>query len=260
LDESRFCPKIYLLKGYSAGVTLYWAAVTGATFYVVQIADNQSFTGPNIQGIKTAFTNIELDYITHLRVGDQLYWRVAAYNTTGGHSVMSEVRNLKISCPETQGVNFNNEQSLYADINSPQICDTTGVDIQLGGPGWVRKTDSERTWVLNVNYDCNSFEDHEVRIDDVIWEIRQSPRYPVTVNEDTNDILKLDISSYEEEWFEIIAHVVFELVGIGFYECQAHKKVLIEGTPVGTGGDFILPRRGVRNKSVCKSSCYPHFL
>jgi len=236
LDEVRFCPQVYLLNGFSAGITLYWNTIAGASFYVLQISDNQSFSGPNIRGIKTVDTEFELNYLEHLRVGDQFFWRVAAYNATGGASVMSEVRSIKIACPETQGVSFNNETSSYADIASPQMCDNTGVNIELGGPSWVRKTDSDRTWVLNVNYDCDSFEGHEVRIEDVIWEIRQSAQAPVTVDTDTNDYIKLDIAAYDEEWFEIIAHVIFELVGVGLFECQASKKVLIEGTPVGGGG------------------------
>ncbi len=241
LDESRFCPQMYLLSGFSAGLTLYWTAIPGATFYVVQLGDNSSFTGPNVKGLKTSDTEIELNYIEHLRVSDQFFWRVAAYNNTGGVSVMSEVRSIKIACPETQGVSFNNEnRSLYADIDSPQICDTTGVNIELGGPDWVRKTDGNRTWVLNVNYDCDSFEGHEVSISDVIWEIRQSPSSPVTVSEDTNDHIKLDISAYDEEWFEIVAHVIFELTGVGFYECKAHKKILIEGDPIGGGGSELV--------------------
>ncbi len=236
LDEVRFCPQVYLLYGFSTGLTLYWQAVSGASFYVVQIADNQSFSGPNVRAIKTTDVELELNYLEHLRVGDQFFWRVAAYNSTGGASVMSEVRSVKIACPEVQGVSFKNEGSDYADIDSPKLCDTTGVNIELGGTSWVRKTDSERTWVLNVNYDCNSFEGHQVRIDDVIWEVRQSPQEPVTVEEVSNDYIKLNISSYTEEWFEIIAHVIFELVGVGYYECKAHKKVLIEGQAVGTGG------------------------
>ena len=79
LDEVRFCPQIYLLNGFSAGITLYWTSVAGAIFYVLQICDNQSFSGPNIRAIKTLDTEFELNYLEHLRVGDQFYWRVAAY-------------------------------------------------------------------------------------------------------------------------------------------------------------------------------------
>lgn len=237
LDESRFCPQILLLNGLSAGLTLYWAAVTGASFYVVQLGDSASFTGPDVQGIKVTGTQLELNYIEHLRVKDQFFWRVAAHNSTGGFSVMSEVRSIKIACPETQGTSFNNEdKSLYADIASPQVCNTTGVNIELGGPGWVRKQDNNRTWVLNVNYDCDSFEGHQVSISDVVWEIKQSPSNPVSIDFDSNDHIRLDISAHKEEWFELIAHVIFNLSGIGKFECKAHKKILIEGEPIGYGG------------------------
>ena len=257
LDEVRFCPQMYLLKGFSAGLILYWNSVPSASFYVVQIADNQSFSGPDVRAVKTTDLQLELQYVDHLRAGDQFFWRVAAYNLTGGASVMSEVRSVKIACPENQGVSFKNEGSDYADIDSPKFCDHAGVDIELGGPQWVRKTDSERTWVLNVNYDCDSFEGHEVRIDDVIWEVRQSAQQPVTVDVDTNDYIKLDISAYQEEWFELIAHVIFELVGVGYFECKASKKILIEGTPIGSGSSTKIWFRviGTVNDILWNSGC-----
>ena len=238
LDESHFCPQILLMYGYSAGVTLYWTAVTGATFYVVQVGDNQSFSGPDVNGIKTTNTQLELDYLKDLRVGDQVFWRVAAYNTTGGFSVMSEVRSIKIACPNMKGIAYDAETGLYTSLESPQVCDNIGVDIQLLGPKTVRKTDSDRTFVLNVNYDCASLEGQAVTINSVIWEVRQSSSAPVTVADDTDQYLKLDIDSDKEEWFELVAHVLFN-AGATTFECTKHHKVLIEGTPTSGGTPTI---------------------
>ncbi len=232
LDETHFCPQIYLMYGYSAGVTLYWTAVSGATFYVVQVGDNQAFSGPDVNGIKTTNTQLELDYLKNLRVGDQVFWRVAAYNSTGGCSVMSEVRSIKITCPNMRGISYDAETGLYSDIESPQACDNLGVDIQLLGPKTVRKSDSDRTFVLNINYDCESLQGQAITINSVIWEIRQSSASPITTVSSSDQYLKIDVDSDKEEWFEVVAHVLFKS-GSNTFECNKHIKVLIEGSSAG---------------------------
>ena len=238
LDECHICPQIYLLFGQSAGVTLSWTSVAGASFYVVQIADNTSFTGPNVRAEKTTALTFDLNYIEHLRVRDQLFWRVAAYNLIGGFSVMSDVFSIKVACPEMAGTSIDNENSSYADVDSPQMCDHAGVDIALEGPKWVVKKCTERVWVLNVNYDCTTYDGLTVSIDNVVWEIKQSSSNPVTISSSDTDHIILDIDSDVAEWFEIVANVVFTLGSVGTFICKQHKKVLIEGkaTPSGGGG------------------------
>ena len=242
LDEVRFCPEVLQLYGESVDVVLSWNGVSGATFYVLQIADNSSFSGPSLLGIKTSATSVTLNYYEHIRIGEKIYWRVSAHNTTGGVSVMSEPRTMTIECPDQLGIDYDPETDNYAAASSPQICDKASVALELVGSNTVRRVDIDRVWALNINYDCKAFEGSAVAISAVSWEIKQQGS-AVTIDEQVDGYIKLDVklpTGDLEEQFEIIAHVYFTITGGGTFLCSTSKKVLIEGVlSAGGGNDHI---------------------
>ena len=239
LDEVRFCPEVLQLYGESVDVVLSWNSVSGATFYVLQLADNSSFSGPSLIGIKTSSLSVTLNYYEHIRIGEKIYWRVSAHNATGGVSVMSEPRTLTIECPDQPGIDYDPETDTYAAASSPQICDKASVALEIVGSNTVRRIDTDRVWALNINYDCEAFEGSAVAISSVVWEVKQSSDY-VTIDTQNDGWLKLDVdmpTGALEEQFEIIAHVYFTIAGGGTFLCSTGKKVLIEGLVGGGGGN-----------------------
>ena len=100
----------------SGVITLTWGAVTNADFYVVQWAQNSSFTGATVNGVKVTAPTVTKDLAVGSEVlyGKTYYWRVMAYNTTGGAGPKSEAREFKIECEtadDTDGGDGSDETS-----------------------------------------------------------------------------------------------------------------------------------------------------
>lgn len=233
IDGARYCPPVFRYYGLSAGIELTWDAVVGATFYVVQLCADQSFRGSTVQGIRVTTTSYTLKYIENISVAQKIYWRVCAYSAGGGSSSNSKTRLVSLECEGESGVGYSIEDPTGSP-NDPKVCDKAGVDILIEGPDTVRKTESEREWALNINFDCKAFDNQAVTFVSVDWEIKQSNTNPVTIESSDETLIALSIDATRAQSFEIIATVTFNLDVDGDFSCTARKRVMIEGT--GSGG------------------------
>ena len=235
-NEARYCPQLLLWTGASADVTLSWGAVSGASFYVVQICDTSSFSGPTVAGIRTASTSATLTYIDEVSQDRKLYWRVAAYNAAGSASLMSTPRSFELNCPGILGTGYDPDDTPGA---GKQYCDFYGVDLEIAGPDQVRLSDEGRTFPLNINYDCKTAPGNSITVNSVTWTVTQ-PNADITIDEQEVTHLKLDVSATEEQAFDIKVEVNFIVAAEALsFTCEKTKKVLVEGAAVGGGGDVI---------------------
>jgi hypothetical protein len=266
IDGARYCPDVIRLYGQFAGVRLSWDAVTGASFYVVQLCTDQSFKGTTVLGIRTVSAYCDLNYIEHISLSQKIYWRVFAYSANGGTSPSSKVRYLAIECPESSGVDYNLEDTGLPSPSSSK-CDQAGVDIDIVGPDQVRKSETERGWVLNVNYDCKAFNNEELQIQDIVWTLKQSQEEPVTkltpadsASPEDSFLFTASVSASRVESFEIQVEVTFAY-GVETFTCSKTKRVLIEGE--GNGGSEIVSftissascETGTAEASVTRIAC-----
>lgn len=234
IDGARYCPPVFRYYGLSAGITLIWDSVPGATFYVVQLCADQSFRGSTVQGIRVTGTSYTLKYIENISVAQRIYWRVCAYSAGGGSSSNSKTRLLALECEGLSGVGYGIEDPVGSP-NDPSKCDKAGVDIVIEGPDTVRKTETEREWALNINFDCKAFDNQVVTFVSADWEIKQSNTNPVTIESSDETLISLSIDATRAQSFEIIVTVTFNLDVDGNFTCTARKRVMIEGTG-GAGG------------------------
>lgn len=81
-------------------ITLVWGAVAGASDYIVQWCGNSSFTGPSLDAkkINAATTTTLSTGASEIVRGRLYYWRVFAFNSTGGASPKSDSRSFKLKC------------------------------------------------------------------------------------------------------------------------------------------------------------------
>lgn len=245
IDGARYCPEIIRQYGQWAGITLSWDAVTSASFYVVQLCTDQSFRGSTVIGVRVVTNECDLNYIEHISLSQRIYWRVSAYSANGGSSAFSKVRYLAIECPDSSGVDYKLEDPGATPAGN-NLCDQAGVDISIIGPDQVRKSETERGWVLNVNFDCKAFGNQALEIQDIQWEIDQSSSEPVTVltpavSDPPEDkfVLTASVSSTRVESFEIEVAVTFAY-GAETFECRQKKRVLIEGEGSTGGGSIYI--------------------
>lgn len=107
-------------------ITLTWTTVGGADGYVVQLCQNTQFVGPTMKGINVG--NV-LTYALGLQCdiwyGVTYFWRIFAYNDTGGASPKSEVFEFQVVCPDQE----------ETDADDTSLCQDHGVTIALTAPG-----------------------------------------------------------------------------------------------------------------------------
>jgi hypothetical protein len=148
---------------------LTWQAVPNATFYIVHICKNSQFVGPSLQAIKTASLSTTLtvgaDGEDKIVYGLTYYWRVFAFNTSGGAGPKSVVREFKIQCKYGRNPTDPDCESLH-----------TSVDLFAPGPSecnqqltvtaaWSANTPPKRIdWTVQGNAVINSYTNNSVKI------------------------------------------------------------------------------------------------
>lgn len=247
LNDVVLCPQPTIQKGQATGIILEWEANPDATFYVVQLSPNNSFSGPSAQAYRVITTTLALDYLDILRLGKELSWRVFAYDSSGGTSISSQVRTFKLSCPEGEkGVNYNPEESV---TNPKQLnCDFIGAKLTIHGDDTLRFNETQRFYALSVDFNCKTVNDFDVVVTDVEWSVDQPTSDPIPgppavpgpigieiVSQTANNkhLLEVKTGAIKKPMLvEIKAEVTFDLVGapgISIFTCEAARMVLIEG-------------------------------
>lgn len=243
-DSARYCPPITPKKSQNSGVVLKWDSVVGATFYILQISlDSQQFSGPGLKSFRLTPTEYNLKYIDDIRLGQTLYWRVYAHNSVGGQSLSSEIRSVTLECSGFDGLGLNPEDPASS---IPQFsCDAIGADIKIVGAATLRKGDTDRLYVVDISYDCKSFDGQEVEVTDVEWtvdvpdpDVGSDPVAEIVSQ--TNQYVELRTSSslVKPHTFDLQVEVTFTQTNpISLAEttivCTKKRRILVEGTGSG---------------------------
>ena len=168
LDGSNVCVP-FILGGFS-GITLYWTSVVSATHYILQICNNSSFSGPTIRTAIVAHPTVQyqLVYGTDIRIGETIFWRVFAVNTTtGGSSFKSVAWSLSYKCP--QGIASNNsltdaqKTALMAGVKY-------GATAVIGGPDNICCTGT-KAWHLTISHNEKDEFGNAVSLTSVVWDL-----------------------------------------------------------------------------------------
>jgi hypothetical protein len=129
-----------------SNIALSWAAISGATLYVLQWSTNPQMQGASVRQLITASTAVALTRDTQVRIGDTVHWRVFALNLSGGVSPPSETRQFTFNCPE--GTDTTTDSDLFnveAEIVGPNTirsCEDTSYYVKLS---FTEKDANERT-------------------------------------------------------------------------------------------------------------------
>jgi len=110
-------------------ITLTWTAVDDADGYVVQLCQNTQFVGPTMKGINVGLVlTYPLGLQCDIWYGVTYFWRIFAYNDTGGASPKSEVYEFEVVCPDME----TNPSGPGSNVAG---CSDHGVTIALTNPG-----------------------------------------------------------------------------------------------------------------------------
>jgi len=232
-DQSTLCRETAFTT--DTGVIVKWLAINGAAFYVVQWCNNSSFTGPTLKAIKTADIYYNLQFGTDIRIGEEVFWRVMAFNSsTGAVSGKSEVWQFIYDCSKMGG-NLPANQNQQPDGGGGSgvqgsLCDEFNVSVKIKGPEGIMCCD-KNMWHVLITYDCEASDGTPVVMSGVTWEIKQSGTAVHTVLLANNNLVVIysnpgagdDVS----EKFTIKAKVLFT-VGLTTFECVDEFRVTMD--------------------------------
>jgi len=198
------CPNIYTkTQGDDTDIILEWSAPDSATFSVVQICRNSSFSGPTFKAYKVTGETYNLLLIDDFSKGDTLYWRVASYDGDGGMSDTSETFSVVWDCGKNHsGTGSNTSGARPGEIND--LCRIFDVSSVIQGPGTVLQC-STPEYALTVSWTCtNELGQELAELVDVTWQVVQQPndgKIKSVVTEQDLDRAKLEVISKDPEQF-----------------------------------------------------------
>lgn len=170
-------------QGSLTGIVLKWNSVPNVTsptgFFVVQWGNNSSLSGPTTRGrkISAPTTELELKFLDDIRMGEEIFWRVFAFNTTGGASAKSETRSLIFDCEDKDG-------NLGSD-GTESVCEFFDVEIEIDGPDTV-KCGSKNLYGLNLKFNCITEDGTLINELNVVWDLFQTGDLHTIVQQDRN--------------------------------------------------------------------------
>lgn len=238
-NESYFCPPDADLSDYpvggNSGAKLKWKAVSEASFYVVQWCNNSSFNGPTLRSTRITGTEYELKYQTDVRLGEETFWRVMAYNTSGNVSPLSDSWSFTYGCKDLLS-NAENET-----IN----CSAFNVELVLEGQEVV-DAESQALYHLIINFNSEDKDGNPVNFISTSWVVRQSSNNYASLacTSDKTAVVEFDATTAEVVTVE--ATVTFSYKSSTF-TCKQFKDVTIQ--VVETPSDL---RHGI---IVCDRGC-----
>jgi len=190
----------------SETISLTWNTVSSANVYIVQICGNSQFAGPTLttKKISAPTTNLNLIVGTDINYGITYYWRIFAYNTTGGASPKSETRSFIIQC-ENQ------------NDSSDSSCDSASLDIKLLGVTKANCNDKltiSATYKISGGYTLNS----------VVWNITGD----FTVLSSTNNRITLQGNGSTNKKLKIELCLKVQKGGNSEIQCCKNKDIAID--------------------------------
>ena len=222
------CPNIYTkTQGDDTDIILEWSAPDSATFSVVQICRNSSFSGPTFKAYKVTGETYNLLLIDDFSKGDTLYWRVASYDGDGGMSDTSETFSVVWDCGKNHsGTGSNTSGARPGEIND--LCRIFDVSSVIQGPGTVLQC-STPEYALTVSWTCtNELGQELAELVDVTWQVVQQPndgKIKSVVTEQDLDRAKLEVISKDPEQFVLQAEITFNSASFGEFKCYATKVI-----------------------------------
>jgi len=207
------------------GVNLEWKPVAGANHYLVQTAHNSSFTGASLKTHKVSgTTKKELLIGEDVRQGDNIHWRVMAYDGAGATSPKSDPRQFKYECEQKSG------QGPKPGNMDRLKCEQYGVKIVLKGPDQVMCCD-RCMWHLQYAHACTDGDGNSlIELAAFNWRIEQNPADPKnTIEQATDKMVVIHTQCKKSQMFLLCIDLVFnDLVHGGQFTCTACKKVFVD--------------------------------
>lgn len=203
-------------------ITLRWNAVTGATFYVVQICGNNNFRGPSLRGWKvegeTKYTLFVENNWTF--GGKKFFWRVIAYTEYGGPSMISKIWSFKPGATDKdlgQGDGGAGGMTTSGDVGDgkgKRVMRDRGVDIlQMRGypnfemmrPGQVGvifvRINTGQSWYIRSEYPYNIADENKT-LSDVSWSVEDGP-IQIKKRENTRCVIRVDDDAEAGDYFGV---------------------------------------------------------
>lgn len=233
-EGENVCPQNTSGEGNNSNIELTWNAVPGATFYILQFCDNGSFNGPTLRSMKVATNSYNLKLITDVRLGQQLHWRVMAYNGTGGVSAKSEARSFKYECPGGEGKNPSPGDGGGGRGNAGGgnggNCGAFGVQVEVRGQDTTMCCDKV-FYGLKMSFKCKDAAGNATLVvDGVVWDLQQPFDGGTTIEADMGVggvLLKMDCLT--SRTIKLVAWVTFRIVATNQqFQCRAEKKIVID--------------------------------
>jgi hypothetical protein len=155
-DNAHYC--LDAQRGNNSHIALSWTTSAGATLYVLQWSDSQDMQGGSLRQkilVSPAYALIRNEDI---RLGETIFWRVFALNTSGGISLPSQPRQLTYSC---EGLT-DGDPDKAADFN---------VEVELIGPTTIRHCE-DTTYYIKLSFTNKDADEREIcTFDGCEWEV-----------------------------------------------------------------------------------------
>jgi len=154
-------------SGLGSDIFLEWESVPNASNYIVQWCKNGSFRGPTLRAVDVTTTSYELKLSDDIRHGDEIHWRVMAYNNFGGLSSKSEPRSFKYQCPKPQS----GKKGGSGNSDNSDLCDEFNVGIEIKGVDIMRCCET-KLFVVHFSYDCKDEDGNQiVSLTNIAWSL-----------------------------------------------------------------------------------------
>ncbi len=231
-DGDLLCPH---QAGATSNIILEWEAVTSAQFYVLQWCNNTSFQGPTLRSIKQAGTTYDLPLgETGIRMGEEIHWRVMAFNNSGGVSYKSDSWTVKYDCDDKHatGAGDNKSGGPSGGPGNQSKCSDFDIDMEITGDKLAFCCD-EKTWKLDMSWNCIDANGRSLlTLNGVTWSIVQPAGDPGNaIKVQANDSCTVTTNCNADQVFTLKAKASFtDLVSGGVFFCEEEKKIYVDCT------------------------------
>lgn len=179
LTDSVLCPDNYpWTSGSGSGIFLEWNSVPNAQYYIVQWCKNSSFHGPTLRAVQVSAPTLQYELLLgseyDIIEGDQLYWRVMAFNDYGGVSEKSEHRWVKYKC-QTSKIDGGGGRGGGSGSGSENksFCEMFNVAVAIKGPHSILCCDKTE-WNSRFSWMCKDSDGNDiVTLTAGTWSIEQ---------------------------------------------------------------------------------------
>lgn len=229
-------------SGNEANISLEWSISLGATHYVLQICNNNSFKGPTLRSVKVAAPATSYDLLKgdDIRLDETIYWRVFALNGIGGVSRKSDIRSVSYDCGDLRDARPKEGGNQGFPDTDQGRCSDYDVTVEIRGPDTMLCCDKV-FFPINISFTCQDQIGRALaQLVDIQWSVRSNPDEEGSITIEGYDTDNgcgaiVEACGQTSQVFEIIATLVFDDLVLGDqFSCEFKKEVYVDCVvPVG---------------------------